>query len=59
MKAFYGILIIVLFCSMFNLSEEVFIDKKCFSSSECWPECKKAVGTYQGKCMNGGCKCYP
>uniref|UniRef100_A0A2I9LNQ2 AKTx n=1 Tax=Centruroides hentzi TaxID=88313 RepID=A0A2I9LNQ2_9SCOR len=59
MKAFYGILIILLFCSMFNLNESTFIDVKCTSSKQCLSACKVAVGKAAGKCMNGKCKCYP
>uniref|UniRef100_A0A2I9LNP9 AKTx n=1 Tax=Centruroides hentzi TaxID=88313 RepID=A0A2I9LNP9_9SCOR len=58
MKVLYCILIIFIFCSMLDMSQEVIIRKSCSTSSICWSACKKAVGTNRGKCMNRTCNCY-
>nr|WDU65867.1 putative KTx Tcis22 [Tityus cisandinus] len=58
MKVVYVILMVFILCSMFDLSQQDFINHKCRGSSECLPACKAAIGKASGKCINSQCKCY-
>nr|WDU65852.1 putative KTx Tcis7 [Tityus cisandinus] len=62
MKAFYGMLMIFVLCSMCYIlvdSQITLNDVTCKTSLECRNPCIARHGTAGHKCMHGRCKCYP
>nr|WDU65856.1 putative KTx Tcis11 [Tityus cisandinus] len=60
MKAFYGILMIFVLCSMCYISVDsnVILNVKCNQTSQCTAPCKIKRNTPNHKCINGLCHCY-
>uniref|UniRef100_A0A1E1WVW2 Putative potassium channel toxin n=1 Tax=Tityus obscurus TaxID=1221240 RepID=A0A1E1WVW2_TITOB len=60
MKAFYGMLMIFVLCSMCYIlvDSQYNTHVKCSESSECLEVCKDEYGYRVNKCNNGRCTCY-